>query len=54
MEKNIKIEFLSEIENVLDKYVVAGKLLPEYIEALKTLDIEKTVDKVLKYYDGLY
>lgn len=52
--KPIKNLLLSEIENVLDKYVVAGKLLPEYIEALKTLDIKKTVNKVLKYYDGLY
>lgn len=52
--KPIKNLLLIEIENILNKYVVGCKLLPEYIEALKTLNIEKTVSNVLKYYDGLY
>lgn len=52
--KPIKNLLLSEIENIVGKYVVGSKLLPEYIEALKTLDTEKTISDVLKYYDGLY
>lgn len=51
--KPIKNLLLSEIENILDKYVVGGKLLPEYIEALKTLDVEKIVSDVFKFYDNL-
>lgn len=52
--KPIKNLLLIEIENILNEYVIGGKLLPKYIEALKTLDIEKTVSDVLNYYDGLY
>lgn len=52
--KPIKNLLLNEIENILNGYIVGGKLLPEYIEGLKTLDIEKTVNKVFKYYDSLY
>lgn len=51
--KPIKNLLLSEIENILNKYVVGGKLLPKYIEGLKALDIEKTVSDVFKYYDSL-
>lgn len=51
--KPIKNLLLGEIENILNKHVVAGKLLPEYIEGLKALDIEKTVSDVFKYYDNL-
>lgn len=51
--KPIKNLLLNEIESVLNKYIVAGKLSPEYIEGLKTLNIEKIVSDVFKFYDNL-
>lgn len=52
--KTVKNLLLKEIENTMFRYYKNGIITTEYVEGFKNMDIEKTVDKVLKYYDSLY